>query len=559
MNGAHIMAEYQTHKLGEMLIAEGLLTQQQLSAAIQIQTTDHRKLGDILVSEGLISDVQLSQTVARMLKLPFVNLAGIPISDDVFAVVAMDILEKHKVLPIEIKGITLTVATNNPLDVSALQEIQYMSGYQVKPVLAGREDIEAHLNKYAESIHALRAIKMTKDSGADAAPIIKMVEALIGMAIKERASDIHLEPMANHMRVRFRIDGVLYEKSPIAKDMERKILSRIKILSGMDVADSRRPQDGRMSLPVQYKDYDVRVSTLPDIMGENMVLRLLDKSFTKFSFDSLGMDDMEIDMIKKLVTRPYGIILVTGPTGAGKTTTLYSMLNSLNHPTRNIITVEDPVEYKLVGVNQTAINTRAGYTFATAIRHILRHDPNVIMVGEIRDVETAEIAIRAALTGHLVLSTLHTNTAAGAIMRLLDMNIEPFLIQSSMIAVIAQRLVRRLCPKCQKEYVPSDEVKALVARYCEIPHPFTLASPVGCDHCFQTGYSGRVAVYELLTVHEGIRNLILKSPSEQDITRLAVSKGMKTLRKAGLDKVLKKVTSLEEVMGTTFMEEDNHG
>lgn len=553
------MAENKTDKLGEVLIAEGLINRQQLGSALQIQNNDNRRLGDILVSEGFVSDVQLSQILARIHKLPFVNLADIQIKEEVFAVVAMDLLEQHKVLPIEIKGITLVVATNNPLDVSGLQEIQYMSGLQVKPVIAGREDIETHLKKYSESIHTVRTIKLVKDSGADSAPIIKMVEALIGMAIKERVSDIHLEPMAQHMRVRFRIDGVLYEKAPVPKDMERKVLSRIKILSGMDVADSRRPQDGRMTLPEQYKNFDVRVSTLPDIMGENMVLRLLDKSFTKFSFDSLGMDEIEIDMIKKLVTRPYGIMLVTGPTGAGKTTTLYSVLNSLNHPTRNIITVEDPVEYKIPGINQTLINTKSGYTFATAIRHILRHDPNVIMIGEIRDVETAEIAIRAALTGHLVLSTLHTNTAAGAIMRLLDMNIEPFLIQSSMIAVIAQRLVRRLCPKCKKEYIPSDEVRESIARYCEVPKDITLASPVGCEQCFQTGFAGRVAVYELLNVNEGIRNLILKAPSEHDITQLAVSKGMKTLRKAGLDKALKKVTSLEEVMGISFMEEDSHG
>jgi type IV pilus assembly protein PilB len=553
------MPENKMLKLGEILIAEGLITQQQFKSALQIQETDSRKLGEILVAHGFISDQQLSKTLARIYQLPFINLADIQISEEVLGVVAMDILEKYNILPISLQGITLTVATNNPLDVTALQEIQYMSGLQVKPVLAGLTDITMHLKKYSESIQAVRTIKMSKDSGADAAPIIKMVEALIGMAIKERVSDIHLEPMSSHMRVRFRIDGVLYEKAPIAKDMERKIISRIKILSGLDVADSRRPQDGRMAMPAQFSNYDVRISTLPDIMGENMVLRLLDKSFTQFSFESVGMDEVEIEMIKKLVTRPYGIILVTGPTGAGKTTTLYSMLNSLNNTSRNIITVEDPVEYKLVGVNQTAINTRAGYSFATAIRHILRHDPNVIMVGEIRDVETAEIAIRAALTGHLVLSTLHTNTAAGAIMRLLDMKIEPFLIQSAMVAVIAQRLVRRLCPHCKKEYIPSQEVKDRIARYCELTEPVSLASPAGCDQCFHTGFSGRVAVYELLTVNEGIRSLILKSPSEQDITQLAVGRGMKTLRKAGLDKALKKVTSLEEVMGITFMEEDSNG
>jgi len=543
-------------QIGEMLLEEGLITHQQLLEVLQLQQNDNRKLGELLVEKGFVTDQQISKIIARIYQLPFVNLAELNIDDNVFGVVSFEVLRKHLMLPIELKGISLTVATHNPLDVAALQEIQYLSGFQVKPVLAGIKDLVEHLEKYSDAIHTAQSVKVSKDSGAESAPIVKLVESLIGKAIKERVSDIHLEPMGDHMRVRFRVDGVLYEKAPIAKDLERKVISRIKILSGMDVADSRRPQDGRMMLPAQYAEYDVRVSTLPDIMGENMVMRLLDKSFTKFSLDSLGMDDFEIELLKKLVKRPYGMILATGPTGAGKTTTLYSIINSLNQSTRNIITVEDPVEYKIAGVNQTAINNRAGYTFATAIRHILRHDPNVIMVGEVRDAETAEIAIRAALTGHLVLSTLHTNTAAGAIMRLLDMNIEPFLIQSSVIAVVAQRLVRRLCLHCKEDYVPSEEIKQNIAQYCSVPADVTLSLPVGCDKCFKTGFSGRVAVYELLSVNDAIRRLILKNPSEYDITQSAVAKGMKTLRQAGLEKALKKVTSLEEIMGTTFMEND---
>ncbi len=550
------MAENKALKLGEILLEEGIITHQQLMQVLQTQKADSRKLGEILVDEGIITDQQLSPVLARIYQLPFVFLDDVTMDNKVLSLVSLEVLNKNKVLPFELDGNSLKVATSNPLDVTALQEIQYLSGFQVSPVIAGIKDIKDHLEQCAGMIDPVAPLKPGRETGADATPIIKFVESLLGKAIKERASDIHLEPMQAQMRVRFRIDGVLYEKNPVPKDIERKVLSRIKILSGMDVADSRRPQDGRMAMPAQFSEYDVRVSTLPDIMGENMALRILDKSFTKFSLDTLGMDEAEAAVIKKLVTRPYGIILVTGPTGAGKTTSLYAMLNVLNSPTRNIITVEDPVEYKIPGISQTAINVRAGYTFATAIRHMLRHDPNVIMIGEIRDQETADIAIRAALTGHLVISTLHTNTAAGAIMRLLDMGIEPFLIQSSIIAVVAQRLVRRLCPHCKKEYVPAAEVRERMQRHCAVPQDLKLADPVGCDQCFMTGFTGREAVYELLQVNEGIRNLILKSPSERDIAQLAIAQGMRTLRQAGLSKAVDRSTSLAEVMGITFMEGD---
>lgn len=550
------MTNKKTLQIGQMLVEEGMITPAQLMEVLEIQQTDNRKLGEILVEKGFLTENQVLKVIARIYQLPLVSLSQMRFDERIFGVIPFETLKKNTVFPIELIDQSITIATSDPLDVSALQEIQYNCGLQVKPVLAGKKDIVEQLNKYSEAFHAARSLSNVKESSVDTAPVVTVVETLIGMAIRERVSDIHLEPMANHLRVRFRVDGVLYEKMPIAKDLERKVITRIKILSGMDVAESRRPQDGRMMLPLQYSEYDVRVSTLPDIMGENMVMRILDKAFTKFSLDTLGMDTLEIELIKKLLRRPYGMILVTGPTGSGKTTSLYSMINSLNQPSRNIITVEDPVEYRIAGVNQTSINVKAGYTFATAIRHILRHDPNVIMVGEIRDMETAEIAIRAALTGHLVLSTLHTNTASGAIMRLLDMKIEPFLIQSSVIAVVAQRLVRRLCAHCKKEYVPSAEVIRGLAEFGKVPADVTLAEPVGCEQCFDTGFSGRVAVYELLSVNEDIRRLILKAPSEDDITKAAVAQGMKTLRWAGLEKALNKVTTLEEIMGITFMEKD---
>jgi type IV pilus assembly protein PilB len=542
-------------KLGEILLEDGLITHEQLMEALQIQKSDdqNRKIGEILVEKGYVDDKQMTEILADIYQLPYVDLSEVLIDESVFQKVPSDMLHRYKVIPINMEDQFIVVATHNPLDVSAFQEIQYACGFQVKPVMASTQDIADHLEKFSE---VMDVTEKTKLAEGETQSVIKLVESVIIQAIKERASDIHLEPMEDKMRVRFRIDGVLYEKPHLSKDLERKVISRIKIVSGMDVADSRRPQDGRMTLPYKNSEYDIRISTLPDIIGENMVMRILDKSSAKFTFESLGMDEEEIVKMKKLIKRPHGMILVTGPTGSGKTTTLYSMLNLLNEISKNIITVEDPVEYRMAGISQTLINIRAGYTFASAIRQMLRHDPDIIMVGEIRDQETAEIAIRAALTGHLVLSTLHTNTAAGAVMRLLDMGIEPFLIRSSLFAVIAQRLVRRLCPKCHKEYTPSEEEVAILKQQMKVEEVGTLASPVGCDSCFKTGFTGRVGIYEILGIDRDIRDLVLKNPNEKEITDLAVSKGMHTLRSAGLLKATRKITSLEEVFGVTFSEED---
>ncbi|MCA9401872.1 MAG: Flp pilus assembly complex ATPase component TadA, partial [Candidatus Omnitrophica bacterium] len=359
-------------KLGDVLIEKGLINNDQLLQALQRQKDDGRKLGEILVETGVITEQQVAHVIADIYNLTFVHLNDVRIDETVYGVVPSPVLKKHNILPLELSEDILTVATNNPLDVEALQEIQYVCGKQVRPVVAGKQDISNHLDNYFDNLNTLQGGKKGDTTGANETPIIKLVESIISMAIKERASDIHFEPLPDHMRVRFRIDGVLYERNPISKDIEKKVISRIKIVSGMDVADSRRPQDGRMTL-IKYPEYDIRVSTLPDIMGENLVLRILSKAFKDFSFNALGMDEREQEAINHLIKQPYGMILVTGPTGAGKSTTLYSILNSLNNTEKNIITVEDPVEYKIEGINQTNINNRAGYNFATALRHILRH------------------------------------------------------------------------------------------------------------------------------------------------------------------------------------------
>ncbi|MCA9398642.1 MAG: Flp pilus assembly complex ATPase component TadA [Candidatus Omnitrophica bacterium] len=545
-------------KLGEVLIEEGLINAEQLKKALDIQHTDGRKLGQLLIELGFVTEEQLLTSLGRLYQLPYISLTGLTPDPKITQLIPLDILKMNQVAPVEIKDNCLLVAINNPLDLSAIQIIQDISGYKVRPILANRRQISEYLEHYEGNILTQRITQKKEKQDEDDAPIIRYVESLIGRAIKERASDIHLEPMEDKMRVRFRIDGCLYEKDSISKDFERRVISRIKIVSGMDVADNIRPQDGRLSVPSlnQKREYDIRVSTIPDIMGENMVLRILDKSFTDFSLGSLGMPVEQTAKVEKLVKRPYGMILVTGPTGAGKSTSLYAMLNTINNVSRNIITVEDPVEYKMAGINQTAINNRAGYHFATAIRHILRHDPDVIMVGEIRDTETADIAIRAALTGHLVMSTLHTNSAAAAITRLVDMGIEPFLIQSALIGVIAQRLVRRLCPHCKEEYEPDQEIRDQIKKFAGEEFHGTLARPKGCKECFQLGYRGRVAIYEILTINDTIRKLILKSADEGEIVQAATITGMKTLRSDGMKKALEKVTTIEEVLQATLTDDE---
>jgi len=561
-------------KLGELLLNYEIIDRDQLSEALGIQKKTKKKLGEVLVEKGFVTERQIIEVLAQQHLLPIVNPLTIEIEESALSMFPYELLKKYNIVPVKIQGNDLFIITNDPLNISAFRELGYISGYRIKPMMAVSKDISLLLNKYYGPMHSAQEVikdivtdintsRAKQEEGsleaeaaaAEEAPVIKLVNSIVAEAMEQGVSDIHFEPQKENLRVRFRIDGILYEKMTIPKELQAGVISRIKIISGMDIAERRKPQDGRMSLKKRDKEFDVRVSTLPDIFGEKVVLRLLDKKNAIISLEKLGVDENELDMIEFLIHQPYGMILITGPTGSGKTTTLYSMLNILNNSSRSIVTVEDPVEYEMGGVNQTAINVRAGYTFATAIRHILRQDPDVIMIGEIRDLETAEIAIQAALTGHLVLSTLHTNSAPGAITRLLDMNVEPFLIASSVKGIIAQRLVRKLCPSCKKESVVSEEIKKRIVSLIPFSiNELTLAKPSGCEKCHGLGYKGRVGIFEILMVEEGIQELILKRANEPEITELAVSRGMNTLKVSGIKKALNKVTSMEEVMRVTFVE-----
>jgi type IV pilus assembly protein PilB len=548
------MTENKTLKLGEVLLHEGLIKHHQLVEALSVQEQDSRKLGELLLEKGWVDDEKLTKVLARIFQIPYIRIGDVKIAPAALDLVPYDLIEKYRILPLSVEEHSLTIATNDPLNMAALQEIQYRSGYVINPVMASRADIDEHIQDLAGHFHRTEAVKSKAEHKDQGSSVAQLVESILSNAVKEKASDIHLEPQENCLRVRFRIDGVLYEKAPVPKEVERNVISRIKILSGMDVAETRRPQDGRMSFSRGVVEYDIRISSLPDLLGENLSLRVLTKNFIATSFSDLGMEPRDAEVMLNLINRPYGLILVSGPTGAGKTTTLYSALNTLNDPSRNIISVEDPIEYGLKGINQPAVSHFTGYTFATAIRQILRHDPDVIMVGEIRDVETAEMAIRSALTGHLVFSTIHTNSAAGAVTRLLDMNIEPFLISSAVIGVIAQRLLRKLCPSCKKEYQPDAEMIARLKKMGGKADQISFSRAKGCDQCLGTGYQGRFGIFEVLKVDDVMRAMILKSATEKEIADQAKKNGMADLQMAGLQAALKKMTSIEEALRITCTE-----
>lgn len=544
-----------SQKLGEILCEEGIIQQRQLEEVLAIQQTDNRRLGELLLDKGFIDEPRLTESLSRLHQIPYVQLDQQHIDPEIIKLVPFELLQAHRVVPISVEDQRLMVATNNPLDVNALQDIQIKSGYSVYPVMASAREIERTLQEYFDAVQTGKSMKAASSAVVvDDASVINYVDSIIRRAVKERASDIHFEPQRDVMRVRFRIDGYLYEKESISKELQRNCISRIKIISGLDVAETRRPQDGRCHFKVGQEEYDLRISTLPNINGENMVVRILSTTFANRSFADLGMSPEQIDDIAQLLHRPYGLILLTGPTGAGKTTTLYSMLNQLNKVDRSIVTVEDPVEYELPGINQTATNPHIGYDFAKAIRHILRHDPDIIMIGEIRDKETAEIAIRAALTGHLVLSTMHTNSAVGAVTRLLEMDIEPFLISSALAGVISQRLVRRLCPHCKTTEDGCPEAQEKVRQYLPATKKVVLAKPNGCEACSGTGYQDRIGVYEVLKMDEDLRYLIIKTAGESEIADLAKDKKMKPLAVSGMEKVVAQTCEFHETIRNVLLD-----
>ncbi len=548
-------------QLGDILVEGGLVTPEQLNGAVEEQQKLGRSLGRVLVELGILSESQLVAALATQIGMRFVDLTDYPVDGSAVAKVSDVVCRRHTALPIAYEDGRLVVAMADPANVFALDDIRSLTGLEVKPVVATKPDLLAAIDRYHRGDAEMDDITMALDSSSDDeddltnvrevvedAPIVKFVNLLITQAIQDRASDIHIEPAERDLRVRFRIDGVLHEVMRSPKTITSGVTSRLKIMADINIAERRIPQDGRLSVNANGKKIDLRVATLPTVWGEKIVMRVLDNSTAMLKLSDLGFSDSNYDVYSQSFVKPYGMILVTGPTGSGKSTTLYATLNIVSRPEVNVITVEDPVEYRLPGINQVQTNVKAGLTFAAALRSILRSDPDIVLIGEIRDKETAHIAVEASLTGHLVLSTLHTNDAPSAVVRLTEMGIEPFLVGSALDCVLAQRLARKLCAKCKEAYTPSPQMLLDNHFPWQDGEPLpTLYRPAGCAACSKTGYKGRLALHEVMAVTEEIEKLTVERASSMAIGRVAIDQGMITLRHDGLLKVLAGVTSIEEI------------
>ncbi len=550
----------------DILLSRGLVTQEQIEKAKEEMKKTGLTLEKTLERLGYITEDDIVNIVAESMKVLYIDLKDYLIDPEVIKLVPEDVARKHKIIPLFKIENTLTIAMANPRDIMAIDELRLKSRIPaIEPVLSTEKAIQNAIDQYygvtgnlddvIKSIDKIKLPPMTTEAHvktlakvAEEAPVVKLVNLIIMQAIKDKASDIHVEPEESALRVRFRIDGILHEVSTLPKNLQSVIASRIKILGGMDIAETRKPQDGRIQLKMENRALDLRVSTFPTIHGENVVLRILDKSSIILGLGDLGLSVRDQKDFDKLIRSPYGIILVTGPTGSGKTTTLYSALSTINSMEKNIITVEDPVEYELPLIRQTQVNPKAGLTFASGLRSILRQDPDIVMVGEIRDRETADIAIQASLTGHLVFSTLHTNDAPSALTRLMDMGVEPFLISSSVIGILAQRLVRVICNTCKGKDVPADDILHDLGVKRE---GMAFYKGKGCAACKGTGYSGRTGIFEFLRMSEGVAKLVAAKASADNVRKKAIAEGMRTLRDDGLEKVKKGITSIEEILRVT--------
>lgn len=558
-------------RIADVLIEDGLLLPTQLEEAMAQQKQQGGRLLKILTDKQYVTEQDMVISMGRCLDTPPINLSKVRVPEEVADLVPKEMCRAYKLAPVCRLGNKLFVAMADPLNVLALDDLRQRTKLEIFPMITTERAVNEALSgvgsasaamdqvlreaqeKESESIEEVKEKREDIDLDrlaveSEDAPVVKIVNLILVQAMKEKASDIHVEPFEKQLKLRYRVDGNLIEASSPPKALQLPIASRIKILSGLDIAERRLPQDGRFRIRVSGKEVDLRVSILPTVHGEKIVIRLLDKGALSGSIDQLGMDENTLRIFKKAVDAPHGMILVTGPTGSGKTTTLYSVLAELNNPEYNIVTVEDPIEYQVPGINQVAVKSEIGLTFAESLRSILRQDPDIVMIGEIRDNETADIAVKAALTGHQVLSTLHTNDAAGAISRMDDMGIEPFLISSSVILTCAQRLVRRVCPNCKEEFQPEPE---LLEKLSITDDGTTFYRGMGCDRCKRRGYSGRAAVIEVLPVSETIRRLIIKRASAAVIKNQAVAEGMKTLRMVGIDKAREGITTLEEILRVT--------
>ncbi len=550
-------------RLGDILKEMGLVTEEQVTQALSRQKETRKRLGQILLEDGIVTQLDLSKALASKFGVSFLDLTATRFDGAATAYIDEKLARRYGALPVRfLDDGTLLVAMVDPQNLQARDDLAIITGFQIQPAIASEEDVYTAIARIyrsradiGESADEQAQAEMAEESltdirdATDEAPIIKLVNSVIAQSVDDGASDIHFEPQAKELVIRFRIDGVLHEIMSIPRRMQAGVLSRLKIMAELDIAERRVPQDGRMGLIVGGKPIDMRVATLPTVYGEKVVMRLLDKSNVMLNLEDLGFSEKALKRFQKSFTKPYGAILVTGPTGSGKSTTLYAALNILNNPEKNIITVEDPVEYRLTGINQVQVNTRAGMTFAAALRSILRCDPDIVMVGEIRDRETAQIAVESALTGHLVLSTLHTNDAPGALSRLTEMGIEPFLTSSAVDAVLAQRLARRLCSNCKEPYTATKEMlrkNDFPPEVCD-RDDVVLHRAKGCSRCNSTGYKGRLGLYEVMIVSEAIRRLTVERKSADEISRVAAAEGMKSLREDGIDKVLLGMTSVEEI------------
>ncbi|HKM04418.1 MAG TPA: ATPase, T2SS/T4P/T4SS family [Lachnospiraceae bacterium] len=554
-------------RLGDALVQEKVITESQLRKGLELQKNSGRRLGETLVDEGIITEEALVKALSEQLHYDTVELSNVVVSDDILNLVTVNVLKKYTVLPFEYSKKNpnvLRVAMADPMDMHAIDDITIVTNLQVEPVVAasrgillaidkyyGQDDVMSEIDQYAkEKEDKLLEQDTSYEDDVNNSPIVKLVKTMIDQAVRQRSSDIHIEPMERQVRVRYRIDGSLYERGSYSTRLLPAIVARIKIIGGMDISEKRKPQDGRITQVVDRQEFDIRVSVLPTVYGEKVVMRLTSKSSLTREKSQLGFAEEELILFDHILSNPHGILLVTGPTGSGKSTTLYTALSELNREGVNIITVEDPVEANIDGINQVQVNPKAELTFATALRSILRQDPDIIMIGEIRDGETASIAVQASITGHLVVSTLHTNSAASTITRLEDMGIESYLIADAIIGVIAQRLVRRLCPECKTSRQATEEEK----EFLDIPldKEQIIYEPCGCAKCDNTGFRGRIGVYEIMEVTHELKKVIAKKGNADQIKQHALSEGMSTLRMSAGRYVQKGITCLDEMKKVSF-------
>lgn len=559
----------QKKRIGDMLIDEHVITEEQLLQALPVAKEKKKKIGETLIEMGFTTETEIAKALSVQLGIPRIDLSAITIPEDVLGLVSESVLRKHIMVPYAYDDVNpniIHVAMSDPMDLLALDDISIVTNLQPEPAVATAHDILIVLDKYygdseaqkmAEVYAAERKELLNRNQEDEAynqdvnnSPVVLLVNSMIEQAARQRASDIHIEALENIVRVRFRIDGALYEKFKYDIHLLPAIIARLKIIGGMDISEKRKPQDGRITMVIDRVEYDIRVSILPTVFGEKCVMRLAQKKALTRNKKDLGLAEDDLRAFDNILKNPNGILLVTGPTGSGKSTTLYTALSELNNEDVNIITVEDPVEANIDGINQVQVNPKAELTFASALRSILRQDPDIIMIGEIRDGETAQIAVQASITGHLVVSTLHTNSAAATISRLEDMGIESYLLADSLVGIIAQRLVRRLCPNCKKEHYATEDEKKVMN--IDENGDILIYEAAGCEKCDNTGYTGRIGIYEILTVTQNIKKLISRRATADEVARAAQTEGMHTLRQSATKLVLEGTTSYKEMLRTTF-------